>query len=84
MDTSHLLNVTIAHPTEILFSGAVKMITVPSSEGEITLLAHHEPIIVLLKKGTITLQTGDSPEKIPFKIDGGVLEVSHNTATILL
>ncbi len=84
MSTNHLLKVTIAHPSKILFDGEVFSMTIPTTEGEITVLANHEPIIIGLKKGIIVLQTKMGSEKERYEIDGGVLELSINKATVLL
>lgn len=75
--------VIIAHVDGAVFDGDVRLATVPSVEGVATILAHHEPLVALLTHGTIHLET-DSGENKQFPITSGVLEVSHNTATILL
>ncbi len=84
MSTEHLLNLTIAHPSSILFTGSVYAVTLPTTEGEITVLANHEPIIIVLKKGTLTVHVTNHGEKQKFEINGGVLEISNNKATVLL
>ena len=84
MSTEHLLNLTIAHPNSILFTGSVYAVTLPTTEGEITVLANHEPIIIVLKKGIVTVHVTNQGEKQMFEISGGVLEISSNKATVLL
>ncbi len=80
--SQHLLTVSIASITEPLFSGEVESITVPGVSGEMTILAHHEALITTLKPGTVTVRVNG--EKKQFNVTHGVLEVSNNTANVLL
>ena len=79
MSTFHL---TIASVGESRFDGAAVSVTLPGAAGELTLLAHHEPIVTTLKAGTITVRT--SGERKEFQIESGVLECSSNRAVVLL
>lgn len=80
--SQHSLNVSIASITEPLFVGEADSITVPGISGEMTVLAHHEAIITTLKPGTVTVRVNG--EKKLFAVTHGVLEVSNNTANLLL
>ncbi len=77
-----LFILTIAKVHEQLFQGEADAVTVPTMEGEITVLAHHTPIIATLKAGIVTV--GVNGEKHTFEIDGGVLEISNNRVTVLV
>ncbi len=74
---------TITNVDSPLFDGAVVSITVPASEGEMTILAHHEPTVTLLKNGTVTVRVNDTDHRT-FDVVNGVLEVSNNHAIVLL
>ncbi len=78
--TFHLV---VASVGETRFDGPAVSATIPTANGEITVLPHHEPIVTTLKPGTITARKagGESQE---FSIEGGVLEVSGNRAVVLL
>lgn len=78
------MHVVIAQVDEVLFEGEAQSMTVPGTEGEMTLLGHHEPLISTLKPGTITVRTGDNSAPREFKVDGGVLEVRSDGATVIL
>jgi len=86
-NTFHLV---IASVGETRFDGPVISATIPTTAGEITVLAHHEPLVATLKGGTITvreaaLNEGDVAMRTKeFPVDGGVLEVSGNRAVVLL
>jgi len=77
------LNLTIARVDAPIFSGSVVSVTVPGTEGEMTLLANHAPLMSALRPGTITVRTEDDATQ-NFPVTGGTLEVSQNQVTILL
>jgi len=90
MATQNTFHLVIASVGEKRFDGPAVSVTFPGTDGELTVLAHHEPFVTTLKAGTITIrlpgwQAGggeDGPKNIP--IEGGVLEVSGNRAVVLL
>ena len=79
-NTFHLI---IASVGETFFDGAAISATLPTSDGEITVLPHHEPIVTTLKEGRITVRTTveDSRE---LDVTSGVVEMSGNRAVVLL
>ncbi len=80
--TTHTFKLTITKVNEILFSGDAISVTLSGSEGELTVLANHEPLISLLKSGTITVRDSDGSKE--FKIEKGILETSNGQVTILV
>lgn len=79
-DSFHLV---IASVGETRFEGPALSATFPGSDGELTVLAHHEPFITTLKKGTIRVrESSENPKE--FRIESGVVEVSGNRAVVLL
>jgi F-type H+-transporting ATPase subunit epsilon len=77
------LNLTIARVDGPVFAGEVVSVTVPGTEGEMTLLADHAALVSALKAGTITYEL-PSGEAITHDITSGTLEVRNNHATILI
>ena len=72
----------IITPDKKLFSGEVKSIVLPGTDGKFGILNHHAPIISSLKKGTVKVT--DAVEKIQnFEIKGGVVEMLNNQVIIL-
>jgi F-type H+-transporting ATPase subunit epsilon len=72
----------IITPDKKLFSGQVKSIVLPGSDGKFGLLENHAPIISSLKKGT--LKVIDSSEATQnFEINGGVVEMLNNQVIVL-
>jgi len=78
--TFHLV---IASVGETRFDGAAVSVTIPGMGGEMTLLAHHEPIVTTLKPGTITVKETQGESK-RFDIQSGVVECSGNRVVVLL
>jgi F-type H+-transporting ATPase subunit epsilon len=78
-----LLNLTIAKVDAAVFREPVRSVTLPGSDGALTLLANHEPFITPLTAGDITIET-ETGETTTIAISEGTLEVSHNTATVLI
>ena len=73
---------TIAAVDKQLFRGEVDSVNVPGSEGQMTLLSNHSPLITLLKEGKVVVRMEDDKKEFP--IMGGLLEVSKNEAVILV
>lgn len=73
---------TIATISKTLFHGPALSVNCPGSEGELTVLAHHTPLVTTLKAGEIRVKT--EHETLTFPLERGLLEVSKNEAVILL
>jgi len=76
------LHLTIAHVDGLIFDGDVDSVTLPGSEGEMTLLAKHEPLISLLNTGVITVRKGEETEN--FDVQTGILEIRDSKATVIV
>ncbi len=83
MNPIKILQLTIARVDAPVFSGPVTSVTVPGSEGEMTLLADHTPLMSALRAGTIIIRKADGTTET-FAVSSGTLEVSQNQVTILL
>ncbi len=84
MATQSHTHLTISNVSEQLFDGEVISVTVPGEAGAMTLLAHHEAFITLLKAGTIVVTPADGSDKKQFSVKSGALETSNNQITILV
>ena len=78
-NTFHLI---IASVGETRYDGRALSVTLPGAAGELTMLAHHEPLVTTLKAGSITVRDSSGEKK--FSIDNGVLEYSGNRAVVIL
>jgi F-type H+-transporting ATPase subunit epsilon len=75
-------NFELVSPERLLVSGAVEQVLVPGSEGDMTVLAHHAPLLSTLRPGVldITLPGGESKR---YFIRGGFAEVGPAGLTVL-
>ena len=72
--------IEIISPEKIVFSEDTKMVTLPSYEGEMSVLKNHIPIITFLRPG-ITKVYGS--KEVKFFLEEGTVEFSNNTLIIL-
>ena len=83
MATPSTLSVIVSRVDGTLFLGEAVSLTVPSVLGEMMVLPHHEPLIALLGKGTVTVQK-DASQHEEFTITSGLIEISNNRVTVLV
>jgi F-type H+-transporting ATPase subunit epsilon len=77
------MRITIATVAETLYEGEAKELIIPGVDGEMTILGNHMPLVTNLKAGQATVVNLDGTRQ-QYPVNGGVLEVSHNHATVLL
>lgn len=80
MNAFHLI---ISSVGETRFEGEAFLATMPGSDGEFTILAHHEPFVSTLAPGKIVVRSSEGGTK-EFPVENGIVECSSNTVTILL
>ncbi len=79
--TFHL---TVARVGENIFDGEAKSVALPGEEGVFTVMAHHEAFVTPLKAGQAKIVDADGNTHQVEIPEGGIAEVSHNQATIIL
>ena len=50
-------NLEIISPEKVLLSEKVKLVTIPSFEGEMTILSDHIPLITFLRPGIVSVSS---------------------------
>lgn len=66
-----------------VFTDQANAVTLPGSEGQFQILAHHIPFISLLKEGEVKIEKKDgSLQSLP--IQGGVVEVTPGKVVALV
>ncbi len=75
------MRLTIVTPERNLFDAEVDQVTIPTAEGEITVLPHHVPLVGVLLPGELTIKQGSAT--IPLVVSGGFLQVSDNMVKVL-
>jgi F0F1-type ATP synthase epsilon subunit len=66
-----------------LLEKEVNILTCQTDLGEISILAHHHPLLTVVKKGEIRVKTGEKTQKFFLPFDS-ILEVKENKARILV
>ena len=72
----------IISPEKILFSESVKMTTIPSYEGDMSILKNHISIITLLRPGIIKVKKNDKNFK-EFFVQDGTVEYFNDSLVVL-
>lgn len=70
----------IITPEKTIFSSEVEQVTIPSYEGEMTILKDHISLVTLLRPGIIKIGEKDLEN---FYLDDGIVEFSNNILLIL-
>ena len=79
-----MIHLVIAKVDEVLFDGEAYSLTVPGADGEMTVLGSHMPLITTLKPGEARVRVAPNAELQTFPIQGGILEVRSDGATVIL
>jgi F-type H+-transporting ATPase subunit epsilon len=76
------LHFELVSPARLLFSGDVASVQIPGTEGEMTILPMHAPVLSTLKPGVVTVtKDGGATEKM--FVRGGFAEVNASGLTVL-
>ena len=73
-------NLEIISPEKIILSEKVNSVTIPSFEGEMTILLDHIPLITFLRPGILRIVGIKESE---YFVEEGTVEFSNNTLIIL-
>ena len=73
-------NIEIVSPEKKLLTDKVSSTTIPSFEGEMTILSNHIPLITFLRPGILKI---NGSKEIQYFLEEGTVEFSNNNLTIL-
>jgi F-type H+-transporting ATPase subunit epsilon len=76
------LQVTVVSADAEVWSGAARMVVAKTTEGEIGILAGHEPLLAILAAGEVRVTTLEGPV-VTATADDGFLSVEHDTVTVV-
>ena len=77
-----LLQVTIVSAAQSIWTGEAQQVSARTVEGEIGILAGHEPLLAILAPGQVRVTTADG-QSIVAQADDGFLSVESNTVTVV-
>jgi F-type H+-transporting ATPase subunit epsilon len=72
----------LVSPERLLLSGEVEQVLVPGAEGDMTVLAHHAPLLTTLRPGLLDIGLPGG-ERQRYFIRGGFAEVGPSGLTVL-
>lgn len=78
-DTFHL---DIVSPEEVLWSGEAALLITRTTEGEMGVLAHHEPLMAALVPWSAEITPAAGP-RVTLAVRGGFLQIGQNRVTLL-
>lgn len=76
------MKLEIITPDSAIYSGKIRSVRVPGTNGSFQILRDHAPIISTLEKGTVTVVDFQG-KFLFFEISGGVIEVKMNRIILL-
>ena len=72
----------LVSPERLLVSGNVEQVLVPGAEGDMTVLAHHAPVLTTLRPGVLDIGMPGGEHRRYF-IRGGFAEIGPSGLTVL-
>ncbi len=76
------INFKIVTPEKVVFSEQIDQITMMTKDGEITVLAHHVPLVSVLKPGEMRYKK-DGQEYV-LAVSGGFVEIKPDNSVVIL
>ena len=75
-------NFELVTPERTVLQADLTQLSVPTTSGELTILAHHLPLVTIIKAGVIELKKIDGQLEV-LAVSGGILEVMLNKVVLL-
>jgi len=76
------LTVSVISPERVLFEGAARSVVAPGFDGEMGILPMHAPLMTLLGKGTLRVESVAGGTQ-RFDVDGGFLQVAEDQVRVV-
>ena len=76
-----LMQVNIVAADHPVWHGTAKSVTIPASEGEMGILADHEPVLTVIKGGTVSV-VDPAGERHAFEVSDGFISFDFNKLTV--
>ncbi len=78
---SDSLKVSVISPERVLFEGTARSVIAPAFDGEVGILPMHAPLMTLLGKGTLRLDTAEGEKR--FDVEGGFLQIIDDQVRVV-
>lgn len=66
-----------------LFSADVHFVVLPAAEGEMGILADHEPVVTTLNPGSVRVTAEEGAQPVSFIVDGGYAQIDGERVIVL-
>lgn len=76
-----MLTVSVISPERVLFEGQATSVVAPAFDGEVGILTSHAPMMTLLGKGTLRLDSGGATRR--FAVQGGFVQVVDDRVRVV-
>ena len=76
------LTVSVISPERVLFEGSAKSVVAPGFDGEMGILPMHAPLMTLLGRGVLRVETAEGGTQ-RFDVDGGFLQVAEDQVRVV-
>ncbi len=75
------INLRIITPEKVAYRAEADQVSLPTKDGEITIMANHIPLISVMKHGELVIKNNN--EEIPMAVCNGFIEIKKNRVTIM-
>jgi len=75
------LKVSVISPERVLYEGTARGVIAPAFDGEVGILPMHAPLMTLLGRGTLRVDTAEGEQR--FQVDGGFLQVVDDAVRVV-
>src|SRR4051794_41793934 len=72
----------LVSPERLLVSEQVESVVIPGAEGEMTVMAHHAPVMTTIKPGVVTVKAASGGEE-RYVVFGGFADIVAAGCTLL-
>jgi F-type H+-transporting ATPase subunit epsilon len=72
----------LVSPERLLVSESVESVVIPGTEGEMTVMANHAPVMATIKPGVVTVKPVSGPEQ-RYVVFGGFADILPDVCTLL-
>lgn len=78
---SESLKVSVISPERVMFEGTARGVIAPAFDGEMGILPMHAPLMTLLGRGTLRVDTTDGEKR--FSVEGGFLQIVDDQVRVV-
>ena len=77
------MQVNVVSTTEVLWTGEASGVSAPSLDGDLGILTGREPVLAVLKPGTVRI-TPVSGQRVTLSVQQGFISVDEDTVTVVV